>query len=349
MNTHPLQAYWDLAAAPIQAEALSLALTLGIFEALVEPLTADALAARLGLDARNTAHLLELLWSMGLLERPAHPSLPHPGPAAPAYRAAAIARTYFLSGSAQWSGDAWRYREARLRQSAGLLREQVRQGGKAEGGQALERFAKQWAAAARGQLAQDQHAATVPAALEIMARVPAFASATRLLDLGGGPGWVAIELARRQAGLSGVVFDLPEAVAIAAENIAASGLAHRLAVLGGDLGADDVDIGSGHDLIWCSSVLHFVPDVDATLRRMHAALQPGGTLVCAHAEIGSAPAAALQVLQYYLPMQMQGRHVGRQGDMVAALERAGFGRIDSFTCGVFPMAPLTVVVGHKEA
>lgn len=347
MKNHPLQAYWDLAGAAVQAAALSAALTLGIFERLVESLTAEELASRLGLNAGNTAHLLELLWSMGLLERSPRPALDHRESDEPMYRLATIARTYFHSTSPQWSGDTWRYREARLGQAAGLLREQVRQGAQAEGGQALERFAKQWAAAARGQLAQDQLAATAPAAREAMSRVPEFASATRLLDLGGGPGWVAIELARLQEGLSGVVFDFPEAVAVAAKNIAVAGLADRLGVLGGDLATDDM--GSGYDLIWCSSVLHFAPDVEAALKKTHAALRPGGVLVCAHAEIGSDPTAAAQVLQYYLPMLMQGRHVGRQGDMAAAMERVGFARIESFVSGMFPMAPLTVVVGRKAA
>lgn len=347
MKNHPLQAYWDLAAAAVQAEALSAALTLGIFEPLIESLTADELASRLGLNAGNTAHLLELLWSMGLLERSPRPALDQRGSAEPTYRVAALARTYFLSTSPQWCGDAWCYRQARLGHAAGLLREQVRQGAQAEGGQALERFAKQWAAAARGQLAQDQLAAAAPAALEAMSRVPEFASATRLLDLGGGPGWVAIELARRRAGLSGVVFDFPEAVAVASENIASAGLADRLGVLGGDLATGD--IGSDYDLIWCSSVLHFVPDVDAALKKMLAALRPGGVLVCAHAEIGNDPAAAAQVLQYYLPMLMQGRHVGHQGDMSVSMRALGFVGIESFTCGLFPLAPLTVVAGRKAA
>lgn len=351
MNNHPLQAYWNLAAAAIQAEALSTALTLRIFEPLIELLTADEVAVRLGLNARNTAHLLDLLWSMGLLERSTRPALDQLESTEPTYRLGAIARTYFLRASPAWYGDAWLYREARLRQAAGLLRDQARQGTQAEGGQALERFAEQWAAAARGQLAQDQRAASVPAALEIMAHVPEFATATNLLDLGGGPGWVAIELARRQGELCGVVFDFPEAVAVATENIAASGLADRLSVLGGDLAVDAIgSVGGGdYDLVWCSSVLHFVPDTEAVLRKILAALRQGGVLICAHAEIGDEPAAAAGVLQYYLPMLMQGRHVGHRGDMAAALRRLGFCRIETFACALFPMAPLQVVVARKES
>lgn len=344
---HPLRRYWDLAAAPIQAGALNAALSLGIFEHLAEPGTPDELAVQFGLNSRNTAHLLELLWGMGLLERSARPALDRIGGSEPVYSLAEVGRTYFLAASPAWSGDAWRYREACLLQAAGLLQEQVRQGAQPSGQPVIDHFAKQWATAARGQLAQDQHAATIPAALEIMLRVPEFATATNLLDLGGGPGWVAIELARRQGGLSGVVFDFPEAVAVATENIAATGLADRLSVLGGDLAVDD--IGGDYDLVWCSSVLHFVPDTEAVLRKILVALRPGGTLICAHAEIGDEPTAAAGVLQYYLPMLMQGRHVGHRGDMAAALRRLGFCRIETFACALFPMAPLQVVVARKES
>lgn len=345
MKHHPLQTCWDLAGAAVQAEALSTALSLGLFEQLIEPLTAKELATRLKLNVANTGHLVKLLWGMGLLEQSAPPALDPIDAADTTYQLTSITRTYFLTASPDWCGDAWRYRESRLRHAAGLLRDQVQQGAQTLGVQATEPFAKQWAAAARSQLAQDQQTATVPAALAIMSRLPAFTCATRLLDLGGGPGWVAIELSRQQKSLNAMVFDFPQAVAVAAENIAAAGLAQRVQVRGGDLASDD--IGNGYDLIWCSSVLHFVPDVDAVLRKMHRALQPGGTLVCAHAEIGPEPAAAAQVLQYYLPMLMQGRHVGMRGDMAKALARAGFSGLDSLTCGLFPMAPLTVVIGHK--
>ena len=71
------------------------------------------------------------------------------------------------------------------------------------------------------------------------------------------------------ADMHGCVFDWPETVAVAAANIAHAQLSHRLEILGGD-----------YDLIWCSSVLHFVPDMTAALRKIHAALTPGGVFVC---------------------------------------------------------------------
>ncbi len=100
---HPLQRYWALAAAPIQAEALSAALALGIFESLVEPRTADELAAQLDLDSRNTAHLLELLWGMGLLDRSARLAADHIGGSVTVYGLAEVGRAYFLAASPTWS------------------------------------------------------------------------------------------------------------------------------------------------------------------------------------------------------------------------------------------------------
>lgn len=335
---HPLQPYWDLAAAAVQVEALNTALSLDLLEPLATPQTAAEVAARLALDVGNTAHLLELLWSMGLLERTGSLETAR-------FVVSEVARSHFLRAAPAGAREAWLYRQARLRQAADLLCDQVRQGSRPETTEPLARFAKQWAAAARGPLAEEQHAATVPAALEILARLPEFPTARRLLDLGGGPGWVAIALARQHPGLSGMVFDFPEAVAVAAENIAAAGLENRLAVLGGDLGTDG--LGSGYDLVWCSSVLHFVSDIDATLRKVHAALSPNGVLVCAHAEIAPAAPDAARVLPFYLPLLMQGRHVLRLGETARRMQVAGFERLDQFGSGRFPLAPLQVVIGRK--
>lgn len=338
---HPLQRYWDLAAAAVQAEALNVALTLDLFEALCAPRTAHELAGLLGLDAGNTGHLLDLLWSMDLLERD-----PRRAPERAVYLIAPVARSYLLRASPAWCGDAWRYRQGRLQQAAGMLERQVRQGALTDSAPSPERGAAQWAQAARKQLAQEQHAATVPAALAALARVPESAAATRLLDLGGGPGWVAIALARQHERLHGAVFDFPEAAAVAEENIAAAGLVRRLCVVGGDLASDD--IGGDYDLVWCSSVLHFVPDMDATLRKVRAAMRPGGVLVCAHAQVAADAQAAARVLPYYLPIMLQGRRVPRQGEMAGAMRAAGFARIEGFESSLFPMAPLRVVVGRRS-
>ena len=343
-SQHALQPYWDLAVAPVQADALAAALELGIFEVLAAPLTPAQLAETLSLHAPHTALLLELLWSMQVLERDVADD------AGQRYRCTATTLQYFCRDSAAFCGDAWLYRLHALRHFATQLSTLVRDGGRAAPSSYNTANGVNWATAAQQQIGQEQRAVTMRAALSVMQRIAPFAAGStplNVLDLGGGPGWVAIALAQAHAGVRGCVFDWPETVAVAAANIAHAGLSARLTTLGGDLEIDA--IGDSYDLIWCSSVLHFVPDTAVALRKMQAALKPGGVLVCAQAEIAPTPEDAARVLPYYLPMRMLGRSVTRQGELAQLLRAAGWEQVEQYRAGDFPMAPVQVLIARKSA
>ncbi|OEZ55991.1 multifunctional cyclase-dehydratase-3-O-methyl transferase TcmN [Janthinobacterium sp. HH103] len=336
---HALQPYWDLAVAPVQADGLAAALELGIFEVLATPHTPAQLADVLSLHAPHTALLLELLWSMQVLERDGADT------EALRYRCTATTLQYFCRDSVAFCGDAWLYRLHALRHFATQLNTLVRDGGKVTPYSTASGV--NWATAAQQQIGQEQRAVTMRAALCVMQRVAPFADGNtplRLLDAGGGPGWVAIALAQAHAGVHGCVFDWPETVAVAAANIAHAQLSDRLETLGGDLDSDD--IGGGYDLIWCSSVLHFVPDMAAALRKMQAALKPGGVLVCIQAEIAAAPGDAARVLPYYLPMRMLGRTVTRHGELAQLLRDTGWRQVEQYGASDFPMAPVQVLIAR---
>lgn len=337
----PLQRYWDLAAAPVETAALDAALELDLFAHLAAPASAAQVAQALALRPAAVEHLLDLLWGLRLLHRIA---------GAPAlYRCGATARAHFVAGRPGYCGDAWRYRRRSLAQSGEQLPQRLRQDPAAAlaapPGAASE--AGGWAQAARVQIGQEQRVLAVAAAREAVACVPGAEAARRILDLGGGPGLIGIALVQDRPNASGVVFDWPETAAVARENIAAAGLADRMAAVGGDLAT--ADIGAGYDLIWCSSVLHFVPDAAAALRKMHDALAPGGLLVMAHAEIPDDADAAARVLRYYLPMLLLGRRVTRHGELAEALRGAGFADVRGFDSDRFPLAPLHVLSARRTA
>jgi 2-polyprenyl-3-methyl-5-hydroxy-6-metoxy-1,4-benzoquinol methylase len=323
----------------VRADALRIALEWKLFDLLQVPASADLIARRLELDAANTGYWLEALWSMDLLARderqPAH------------YRNTPVASDYLRSNVADYCGDAWTFRLRGMRRFGSQLGEQVRAGQPDSQPADMTTTIDNWTAAARLQIAQEQRAVTVDVALRLMARVPEFTQARRLLDLGGGPGLVAIALLRDNPLLTGNVFDFEKTVAVAADNIQRAGLEQRLGVLGGNLATDA--IGEGYDVIWCSSVLHFVPDLPATLAKIHAALRPGGVLISAHAEIPADPEHARRVMPYYLSMQMLGRHVSESGGLSEALHRAGFVNIDSYPDVAFAVAPVSVLVARRSA
>jgi SAM-dependent methyltransferase len=123
-----------------------------------------------------------------------------------------------------------------------------------------------------------QHAGSLgPATL--LARSHDFSGYTCLLDLGGGSGAFAIEAAKRYPGLSAVVFDLPQVVAVTEQIIQETGLAGRITCAGGDLRTDPWPQGS--DLILLSYIVScYEPQtLRALLARTQAYLPSGGRLL----------------------------------------------------------------------
>ncbi|WP_418648620.1 class I SAM-dependent methyltransferase [Thauera butanivorans] len=334
-----MQSCWDAQLACQDADVLSLALELELFAHLDEFARPEEVAARLGLAPANTCLFLEMLGSMGMLEQgPAHMD----SPAFPSncYRTHPEMQPYLHPASPLYLGDALQFRHKVLCRCRNQLETLLREGPPDKEDVPDEIAQQAWARAAQVQIAQEQRAVTVPVARRIAGQLADRQGWRTMLDLGGGPGLVAIALAQDLPALSGVVFDYPAVAAVAQQNIEAAGLQQRLRGVGGNLAHED--FGHGYDLIWCSSVLHFVPDTMSILKRLHAALNPGGMLLCAHAEAGGR-----RVLQYYLRMRMQGRQVLAEGELAKLLHEAGFSEVTTRTDVDFPVAPVTVLAARK--
>jgi hypothetical protein len=118
---------------------------------------------------------------------------------------------------------------------------------------------------------------------EVAELLPELGRCHRLLDLGGGPATAAITFCRRWPGLRAVLFDLPDVVPIAAEEITAAGLDDRIATLPGDFLVDPLlpDGAAPYDAVYISNIIHS-HDEDET-RRLYArardVMAPGGLLV----------------------------------------------------------------------
>ena len=109
----------------------------------------------------------------------------------------------------------------------------------------------------------------------------------RVLDVGCGPGAVAITIARDLPAAHVTALDGSTELLAHVDRVAhAAGLGERIRTVVGDLDADLPDIAPV-DLVWAGMVVHHVADPVATLRRLHDALEPGGTLVMV--EFGDAP------------------------------------------------------------
>ncbi|MFJ1298626.1 methyltransferase [Pseudomonadota bacterium AL_CKDN230030165-1A_HGKHYDSX7] len=339
-TAHPLQPFWNLAAAPIQARALDLALSYKLFDQLSPPRTAGDVAQALRLDASATATWLDLLWSMGLLTRHA-PALPI---AEASFGITELAAAYFREHSTTACAQAWQYRAGMLERVAGQMETLLRAGAPPSAAPG-ERSKGTWAQAARVQIGQEQRAVSVPAVLRQVLALSGLPERGRLLDAGGGPGHVAIALMHALPGWRGTVCDEPDTARVAQENIGQAGLSDRLDAWACDLNRDE--IGAGYDLIWCSSVLHFIEDPRALLQRMCAALNPGGRLLLAHAELPDDPALAAQVMPFYTPVRLRGNHLPRAGEIPASMVLAGLQQVQALGRLAFPLGPVWVYAGSK--
>lgn len=164
-----------------------------------------------------------------------------------------------------------------------------------------------------------------------------------LVDLGGATGHLAVAACRRWPGLRGVVFDLPDAVPLAEELVAQSGVGERVTVEAGDFFAGELPRG---DLYALGRILHDWSEEKAVklLTRVHQALPPGGAVLIAEKLLTDDKAgpewAVLQSLNMLICTEGRERTLGEYAQL---LEGVGFNEVSGVRTG----APLDVVMARK--
>ena len=105
-----------------------------------------------------------------------------------------------------------------------------------------------------------------------------FSQVKKIVDVGGGHGKILSEILKENAGIRGVLFDLPHAFEGGKNTIAQAGLADRCEVISGDF---FVSVPAGADLYLLSRVVHDWDDEKtvAILKVVRAAIAPHGRLI----------------------------------------------------------------------
>jgi precorrin-6B methylase 2 len=247
----------------LEAHVLFALNTLDVFDHLAEgPRTADELAAELGVDADPLSRLLNAGVAAGLLSL-----------ADGRYANSDLVGTVLVSGSEGHLRD-WMRWLARLAERFSGLADAVR--------------------TRKPVVDPSLHLGSDPdltrdfiMAMHDYARLRGsevvsyldLAGASRLIDVGGGPGTYAILFARAWPDLEVTVFDLPDVVPLAKENCRTAGVGDRVRVVAGSYLEDE--LGEGFDVAFVSDVLHQESREAAVevLRRVWRAIRPGGRLV----------------------------------------------------------------------
>ncbi|MFM8552431.1 MAG: methyltransferase [Nitrospiraceae bacterium] len=165
--------------------------------------------------------------------------------------------------------------------------------------------------------------------------------AVRFLDVAGGPGSYAVALACRYPGLTGTIVD--QHVATAKALIRRHNLQHRLTLRRGDVLS--ADFGGGYDAALAANIVHDFNEREnrVLLRRIHAALRPGGKLCIVEFFLdetlnGPTEAAVFSLVMY--KFTASGRSYG-WAEVEGWLRALGFGR--------FRRRRITAGVGLLEA
>lgn len=241
--------------------ALHTGVVLDVFTPLADGgLTAEALAARLGCDARALGMLLRALAAMGLLAR-----------AGEGYVLAEAERPFLDARSPRYIGYAVRHHH-RLMPSWTRLPEAVRSGrslrthmsGDDDPGNREDFLMGMYNIAL-------SVAPTLSRSIDLSGR-------RRLLDLGGGPGTYAVHFCLANPGMTASVFDLAGSREFAASVARRFDVADRVDFVAGDYLKDPVP--GGYDVAWLSQILHAEgPEGCRTiLAKAAEALVPGGLL-----------------------------------------------------------------------
>ncbi len=313
---HRARALFDLTAGFVYSQILAACVQLDLFEALRHaPRTPADLAAVLDLPLPATERLLRAAAALDLVA-PTHGG---------AYMLGSLGAA--LLGNPGVRGliahHALLYRD--LADPVGLLRGQHQPGGLASywpyaGAKAPASLGEEQVAAYSALMAASNGmiADQVLAAYDI-------ARHTHLLDVGGGEGAFLIAAAARAPRLRLSLFDLPAVAALAEQRLAEAGLGARASAVGGDFFTDSLP--GGADLVTALRVIHDHDDAAAAtlLRRIRAALPPGGTLLLAEPMAEAAGAAGDAYFGFYLLAMGSGRP-RPAAQLVSMLVDAGFDR-----------------------
>ncbi len=242
-----------------QTCTLHAAVRLGVFTELgASAKTAGELAALLTLDKRATEVLLNALTAMGLLVKEDQ-----------IYRCTEQSFTYLNKKSPSYIGYMIMHHHF-LMEPWARLHEAVRSGRPTR---------------SEGSFGSEERESFLMGMFNLaMAIAPAVAEridlswASRLLDLGGGPGTYAAHFVMKNPGLKAEVFDLPETRPFAERIFTRFDVSKRVGFIAGDYLKDPIP--SGYDVVWLSQVLHGEGPEEclALIRKALSSLRRGGRL-----------------------------------------------------------------------
>jgi hypothetical protein len=293
-------------------------LRLGVFESLSgRSEGTDELSARIGADGTGISLLLNALESLGYVKNRRGKWLVTP-----------MTKKWMLAGSPyDISGLFHQFSDMSLRWD--YLHESIKEGRPPLlGYEWLDRHPDKWDHYQAG-----LKSAAVLVSRELFKKIKIPNSARRLIDLGGGHGQYCIEFCKKYPGLSGTVYDWPQAEKTALGNINGSGLSGRVTFRPGDFVKDD--IGSSHDIILMFNVIRIfkADELRSLLCKAHASLANGGMIIIMDHLGHYSRSPFMKANAFLVLLELYNSTKGRThkaADVISLLHEAGFSKTSEY-------------------
>jgi len=247
-----------------ETELLLSALRVKLFSYLESWETPNAVAAKSGLNERNLSFVLNALASIGLLEKRNE-----------TYRNTQQSNNFLNPDSSVYLGESILFREKMM--SLQNIEERLTNGpdkNVLHNNKGIEVY--DFYEAARVSI-PEMYTGRVQSLIQAVTSLYGNKTPKKILDLGGGSGILAIELAITFPNCKSVVFEHPNVARLPRELVSERNLSEHVSVIEGDFNADD--IGKGYDLIIASGVLDFAKDhLDSVMNKLYDALTSNGYL-----------------------------------------------------------------------
>jgi predicted O-methyltransferase YrrM len=298
----------------IPSKLLLTAIELKVFSHLTKPMSAESLAHQIGTHPENTRLFLNALTANGLLHK-------RDG----RYGNTPVTSAFLVEGQPVYLGDVLANAAEWMRPALESMTALVKDGPPSSRGPmdpALR--ARETEIYANG-----QRAGPAQRAAAIVSKLPEFPHMHKMLDLGAGAGLIGLAIVAAHPTLTGMLFDRPDIVTVAQRFIREYEMEDRVAVLGGDYYQDS--IGDGYDLVWTSYTLSR-DSLDPIIRKIHAALNPGGVYVSLAEGLTAErtqPTTAINGLLAVGLTSRRGDWIFEEGEIAQAMLRAGFRSVHS--------------------
>ena len=326
----------DLLEAFRRSKTMFAAVKLGVFDALDCPKTLDELAMQLQANADALERLLDACVNLQLLQRNSG-----------SYCNTPTSQTYLTSDSPRRLTGYINYSNDVMWKLWTNLEDAVREGThrwkQAYGweGPIFAHFFK--TEAVKREFLMGMHGFGVISSPHVVAAFD-LSRFTRLVDLGGATGHLAIAACQRYPRLQAVVYDLPDAVPLAKEIVGLSDAASRIQIAAGDFFVDPLPEA---DLFAVGRILHdwSEPKILQLLKRIFDRLPSGGGLLIAEKLLlddKTGPRwAQMQSLNMLTCTEGKERTLGEYEQL---LEQVGFSKVT----GCRMPAPLDAVLALKK-